>query len=95
MIRPHPAVSRALILPELASTDAGEITDKGDINHRAVLSRRVNLVKRRHAVPPATCCTQSSLRIELGSIGVSAPLLLRPRKVRGGAVAEWRARDQA
>ena len=46
MIRPHPAVSRALILPEPASTDAGEITDKGDINHRAVLSRRANLVKR-------------------------------------------------
>ena len=92
MIRPQPAISRALILPEPASTDAGEITDKGDINHLAVLSRRANLAKRRHAVPPATCCTQSSLRIELGSIGVSAPLLhcstatllLRPRKVRGG-----------
>ena len=51
MIRPHPAISRALILPEPASTDAGEITDKGDINHRAVLSRRANLVK--HAVSPA------------------------------------------
>jgi feruloyl-CoA synthase len=37
-------VARALVLEEPASIDAGEITDKGYINQRAVLDRRAALV---------------------------------------------------
>ena len=37
-------VARALVLEEAASIDAGEITDKGYINQRAVLDRRAALV---------------------------------------------------
>jgi feruloyl-CoA synthase len=36
--------TRALLLAEPASVDAGEITDKGYINQRAVLTRRANAV---------------------------------------------------
>jgi feruloyl-CoA synthase len=36
--------TRALLLSEPASVDGGEITDKGYINQRAVLTRRVNAV---------------------------------------------------
>jgi feruloyl-CoA synthase len=36
--------TRALLLAEIASVDGGEITDKGYINQRAVLTRRVNAV---------------------------------------------------
>ncbi len=39
------SVARALILSEPPSIDAGEITDKGYINQRAVLSRRDALVR--------------------------------------------------
>jgi feruloyl-CoA synthase len=35
---------RALLLAEPASVDGGEITDKGYINQRAVLTRRANAV---------------------------------------------------
>jgi feruloyl-CoA synthase len=45
----HPR--RALILAEPPSIDAGEITDKGYINQRAVLERRAALVARLHAAP--------------------------------------------
>ncbi|CAL75012.1 Long-chain-fatty-acid-CoA ligase (Long-chain acyl-CoA synthetase) (Acyl-CoA synthetase) [Bradyrhizobium sp. ORS 278] len=38
--------TRALLLAEPPSLDAGEITDKGYINQRAVLTRRANLVAR-------------------------------------------------
>ena len=38
-------VARALVLEEPASIDAGEITDKGYINQRAVLDRRAALVE--------------------------------------------------
>jgi feruloyl-CoA synthase len=38
-------VIRALLLEELPSIDAGEITDKGSINQRAVLQRRATLVE--------------------------------------------------
>ena len=41
-------VTRALVLEEPASIDAGEITDKGYINQRAVLERRAQLVQRLH-----------------------------------------------
>ncbi|MFM2329382.1 MAG: hypothetical protein RLZZ494_1485 [Pseudomonadota bacterium] len=38
------AVGRVLLMTEPASADAGEITDKGYINQRAVLTRRAELV---------------------------------------------------
>jgi feruloyl-CoA synthase len=37
-------VSRAIVLEEPPSLDAGEITDKGSINQRAVLARRARIV---------------------------------------------------
>ena len=43
----HPV--RALVLDEPPSIDAGEITDKGYINQRAVLERRATLVEQLHA----------------------------------------------
>ena len=43
--------TRALILAEPASIDANEITDKGYINQRAVLTRRAALVDRLYAEP--------------------------------------------
>jgi feruloyl-CoA synthase len=43
----HPV--RALVLEEPPSIDAGEITDKGYINQRAVLERRAALVEQLHA----------------------------------------------
>ena len=43
--------TRALFLEEPPSIDAGEITDKGYINQRAVLERRLNLVERLYADP--------------------------------------------
>jgi feruloyl-CoA synthase len=43
----HP--TRALVLEEPPSIDAGEITDKGYINQRAVLERRAALVERLYA----------------------------------------------
>jgi feruloyl-CoA synthase len=42
-------VARALVLEEPLSVDAGEITDKGYINQRAVLARRAELVARLYA----------------------------------------------
>lgn len=41
--------ARAMLLVELPSIDAGEITDKGYINQRLVLTRRADLVLRLHA----------------------------------------------
>jgi feruloyl-CoA synthase len=38
-------VARALVLDEAPSLDAGEMTDKGSINQRAVLRRRASLVE--------------------------------------------------
>ena len=43
---------RALLMEEPASIDAGEITDKGYINQRAVLTRRAPLVEHLYADPP-------------------------------------------
>ncbi|HJL14735.1 MAG TPA: feruloyl-CoA synthase [Sandaracinaceae bacterium LLY-WYZ-13_1] len=45
-------VTRALVLEEPPSIDAGEITDKGYVNQRAVLERRAALVERLHADAP-------------------------------------------
>jgi feruloyl-CoA synthase len=44
---------RVLLLDEPPSMDAGEMTDKGSINQRAVLGRRANLVKELYANPPS------------------------------------------
>ena len=44
--------ARAMVLVEPPSIDAGEITDKGYINQRLVLTRRADLVLRLHAEQP-------------------------------------------
>ena len=46
-------VRRALLLEEPPLIDAGEITDKGSINQRAVLGRRAALVEALYAEPPS------------------------------------------
>jgi feruloyl-CoA synthase len=46
--------TRALFLTEPPSIDAGEITDKGYINQRAVLERRANLVNELYSPLPST-----------------------------------------
>jgi feruloyl-CoA synthase len=45
-------IARALVLEEPPSLDAGEMTDKGSINQRAVLSRRKSLVSELYADSP-------------------------------------------
>jgi feruloyl-CoA synthase len=45
--------TRALFLTEPPSIDAGEITDKGYINQRAVLERRADLVNELYAPTPS------------------------------------------
>ncbi|MCS6920950.1 MAG: feruloyl-CoA synthase [Elioraea sp.] len=45
-------IARALVLQEPPSLDAGEITDKGSINQRAVLERRTAAVAALYADPP-------------------------------------------
>jgi feruloyl-CoA synthase len=45
-------IERMLILEAPPSIDAGEITDKGSINQRAVLERRAALVEALYAEPP-------------------------------------------
>ena len=45
-------VSRALMLPDLPKLDAGEITDKGYVNQRAVLDARADQVDRLYAETP-------------------------------------------
>jgi feruloyl-CoA synthase len=45
--------TRALLLVEPPSVDAGEITDKGYINQRAVLTRRACWVDELYARPPS------------------------------------------
>ena len=45
-------ICRAILLAELPSLDAGEMTDKGSINQRAVLTRRANMVEELYASPP-------------------------------------------
>ena len=46
-------VCRAILLAEPPSLDAGEMTDKGSINQRAVLSRRADLIKELYAPQPS------------------------------------------
>jgi feruloyl-CoA synthase len=46
-------VRRAIVLPTAPSLDNGEITDKGSINQRAVLSHRTACVDALYAaIPP-------------------------------------------
>jgi feruloyl-CoA synthase len=45
-------VARMLVLDEPPSLDAGEMTDKGSINQRAVLARRAALVAELYAGSP-------------------------------------------
>ena len=45
-------IRRAILLAELPSLDAGEVTDKGSINQRAVLAHRAALVEALYADPP-------------------------------------------
>jgi feruloyl-CoA synthase len=44
-------ILRALVMTEPPSLDAGEITDKGTINQRAVLTRRRDLVDQLYRDP--------------------------------------------
>ena len=46
-------ICRMLLMAEPPSFDAGEVTDKGSINQRAVLSRRKALVEELYASPPS------------------------------------------
>jgi feruloyl-CoA synthase len=46
-------VGRAIVLGEPPSLDAGEMTDKGSINQRAVLNRRADLVAALYAPQPS------------------------------------------
>ncbi|MGD9920842.1 MAG: feruloyl-CoA synthase [Pseudorhodoplanes sp.] len=46
-------VMRAILLAEPPSLDVGEITDKGSINQRAVLSHRKAMVDEMYADPPS------------------------------------------
>lgn len=46
------AIRRALLLAEPPDVEAGEITDKGYVNQRAVLERRAVLVEALYAEPP-------------------------------------------
>ncbi|MBK8197729.1 MAG: AMP-binding protein [Acidobacteria bacterium] len=46
-------IKRFMVLTEAPSIDAGEITDKGYVNQRLVISRRANLVQQLYLDPPA------------------------------------------
>jgi feruloyl-CoA synthase len=46
-------VARAVLAEEPPSLDAGEITDKGSFNQRAVLDRRAGLVEQLYAAEPS------------------------------------------
>jgi feruloyl-CoA synthase len=46
-------ITRVLVLEEPPSLDAGEMTDKGSINQRAVLARRKHLVDELYRDPPS------------------------------------------
>jgi feruloyl-CoA synthase len=47
-------IGRAILLAEPPSLDAGEMTDKGSINQRAVLERRADLVAELYASAPSS-----------------------------------------
>jgi feruloyl-CoA synthase len=45
-------VERVILMTKPPSVDGNELTDKGYINQRAALMRRVALVERLYAEPP-------------------------------------------
>lgn len=45
-------IKRVLVMTDPPSIDAGEITDKGYVNQRLVISRRANLVQALYSDPP-------------------------------------------
>lgn len=47
-------VLRAILLEDSFSLDAGEITDKGSLNHAAILERRAGLVEEMYAPKPSS-----------------------------------------
>jgi feruloyl-CoA synthase len=49
-------VVRALLVEEPPSLDAGEVTDKGSLNQRAVLERRADLVEELYAPEASNRC---------------------------------------
>lgn len=51
-------IVRALVLAEPLALDAGEITDKGSVNQRAVLRNRADLVERLYSDHPAILDTR-------------------------------------
>jgi feruloyl-CoA synthase len=53
-------IARALIMEIPPSIDAGEVTDKGSINQRAVLKNRAALVEQLYAEPPGPTIIVSS-----------------------------------
>ena len=65
--------ARAILLVEPPSIDRGEVTDKGSINQRAVLSHRAALVERLYS--PASGAA--------GAFAASEVPVLLPRAVRG------------
>ena len=46
-------VTRAVLVEEPPSLDAGEVTDKGSLNQRAVLDLRAGLVEQLYAPEPS------------------------------------------
>ncbi|HET7216407.1 MAG TPA: feruloyl-CoA synthase [Vicinamibacterales bacterium] len=55
-------IVRAVVLEEPPSLDAGEVTDKGSLNQRAVLDRRCDLVAAMYAeTPPANVIVCAAL----------------------------------
>jgi feruloyl-CoA synthase len=48
-------IARAVLLHEPPLLDTGEVTDKGSLNQRAILSRRVEIVQSLYASDPPPC----------------------------------------
>src|SRR4029077_12486329 len=46
-------IARAMFLEDSLSLEAGEVTDKGSINQRALLQNRPNLVDELYSNPPS------------------------------------------
>ena len=56
-------IRRVLILCEPASMDAGEVTDKGYVNQRAVLARRADAVEALYADEPVAAVIEVDTEI--------------------------------
>jgi feruloyl-CoA synthase len=74
----NPASSRrihsAMLLAEPPSIDAGEITDKGYVNQRAVLAHRAALVERLHAGAAASAAADADATVD----AATAAEMIRP-----------------